>query len=169
MEFEALYHELARAPEIIRALVNGVSQEDSQIRPAPESWSILEVVCHLYDEEINDFRPRLDIMLHHPEQDFAPNDSQRWVTERRYNERDLAEMLAGFAAERARSLSWLDSLTNPDWEAVYTTPWRTMKAGDMFASWVAHDSLHIRQLNELRWARIVRLAAPCDVAYAGGW
>ena len=44
-----------------------------------------------------------------------------------------------------------------------------MKAGEMFASWVAHDNLHIRQLVELRRSRIVSLAEPFDVGYAGEW
>ncbi len=39
----------------------------------------------------------------------------------------------------------------------------------MFSAWVDHDNLHIRQLVELRQARIVRLAEPYDVSYAGEW
>lgn len=169
MDFEALYGELAHGIEIIRQLIVGVSQEEAQIKPAPDAWSILEVICHLYDEEREDFRPRLDIMLHRPDEAFPPNETVENVTRRRYNERDLVEVFEGFAAERAKSLDWLRSLNNPNWDAPYTTPYRSMKAGDMFASWVAHDSLHIRQLNELRWARIGRYAAPYDLGYAGEW
>ncbi len=78
-------------------------------------------------------------MLHRPSEPFAPNDTESNVTARHYNERDLQEMFEGFVAERAKSLDWLRSLNNPDWEAAYTTPYRTMTAGDMFASWVAHE------------------------------
>lgn len=169
MEFEALYAELARGPEIFRALLLGVTPDEARIRPTPESWSILEVVCHLYDEEISDFRPRLDVMLHRPHEPFAPNDPQAYVTERRYNERDLGVMFDQFLTERARSLEWLRGLAEADWEAVYATPWGSLKAGDMFASWVAHDNLHQRQLIELRRARLERLTAPYDLAYAGDW
>lgn len=169
MEFEALYEELARAPEIFRALLLGVTQEEAQIRPAPDSWSILEVVCHLYDEEIKDFRPRLDVMLHHPDDEFPPNDPQEAINERRYNERDLAEMFENFAAERSKSLNWLRTIADSDWNVKYTTPWRTMTAGDMFASWVAHDNLHMRQLVELRRARIERITSPYILEYAGDW
>jgi len=44
-----------------------------------------------------------------------------------------------------------------------------MKAGDMLASWVAHDGLHIRQLVELRRARTETLANPYFIGYAGDW
>jgi hypothetical protein len=170
VDFEALYEELARGPEIFRALLLGVTQAEAQSRPAPEAWSILEVVCHLYDEEINDFRPRLDVILHRPNDAFAPNNPQEWITERKYNERDLAEMFELFAAERTRSLNWLRGLSDANWEAAYDTPWgRHMTAGDMFASWVAHDNLHTRQLVELRRARIERMTAPYILEYAGDW
>jgi hypothetical protein len=169
MEFEKLCQELTENAETIRALVNGVNQAEAQIRPAPESWSILEVVCHLADEERNDFRPRLDIMLNRPSEKFAPNDSQEWITERKYNERDLAGSLEDFLAERKKSLEWLKGLANSNWEATYTTPYRTLSAGDMFTSWVVHDILHLRQLVELRYARVVTLTAPYNVEYAGGW
>lgn len=154
---------------VIRVLVVGVTTEEARYRPAPELWSILEVVCHLYDEEREDFRQRLDIMLHRPDEDLPHIDPQGWVTTRQYNQRDLAEMLDKFAEERARSLAWLKGLSEPNWETEYTNQHGSMKAGEMFAAWVAHDNLHIRQLVELRRARLVNLTAPYDVGYAGEW
>lgn len=49
MKFETLYQELVNSTEMVRALLEGISQEESQAKPSPESWSILEVTCHLYD------------------------------------------------------------------------------------------------------------------------
>ncbi len=49
---------------MIRALLNDIGQEQAQVKPDAESWSILEVVCHLYDEEQEDFREHLDFILH---------------------------------------------------------------------------------------------------------
>lgn len=169
MQFEVLYQELAQGPEIISVLVAGITQAEAQVKPAPESWSILEVICHLYDEEREDFRQRLDIILHRPEEQWPPIDPEGWVTSRKYNERDLAEVLENFVAERKQSLVWLRGLSASNWEAEYVTPFGSIQAGDMFASWVAHDNLHLRQLVELRRARIVNLAEPYDVRYAGVW
>ena len=72
MEFEVLYQELAGGVDVIRALVAGVTAEEARPRPAPESWSILEVVCHLGDVEREDFRQRLDIILNRPDEKFPP-------------------------------------------------------------------------------------------------
>jgi len=169
MIFENLYQELARGAELIPLLVADMTQAEAQVRPEPESWSALEVICHLYDEEREDFRQRLDIMLHRPQDPLPDIDPQGWVTARQYSQRDLAEMVEKFKAERAQSLVWLKELSAPNWEAVYTNQWGSMKAGDMFAAWVAHDNLHMRQLVELRRSRLVNLTSPYDVGYAGDW
>jgi hypothetical protein len=44
-----------------------------------------------------------------------------------------------------------------------------MSAGDLLASWVAHDVLHMRQLVELQRAYVVHLAEPYNTEYAGPW
>ena len=169
MEFNILYQELADGVEIVVKLVAAITPAEARFKPNPESWSILEVICHLYDEEREDFRQRLDIMLHQPTEEWPPIDPTGWVVARKYNERDLAEMVNNFVAERKNSLAWLKGLSRPNWEAEYTTPFGVMKAGDILGSWVAHDHLHLRQLVELRRARVLQLVAPYDVQYAGEW
>ena len=59
MEFQTLYQELVSSTEMIRALIGSIGQEQAQVKPDAESWSILEVICHLYDEEREDFREHL--------------------------------------------------------------------------------------------------------------
>jgi hypothetical protein len=169
VDFERLYQELAHGAQLIPALAAGISPAESRAKPSAESWSVLEVICHLCDEEREDFRQRLDIILHRPQDDWPPIDPVGWVTARQYNERDLGEVLNNFKAERTQSLDWLRSLPSPDWKAEYATRFGTMKAGDMLGAWVAHDNLHTRQLVELRRGRVVSMAAPYDVRYAGDW
>jgi uncharacterized damage-inducible protein DinB len=169
MDFDILYEELQNSTETIRILLAGVSADEAQIRPGAGAWSILEVVCHLYDEEREDFRDHLDFILHRSNEKWPDFDSGRWVTERKYNEQNFGEMQAKFFLERERSLAWLDGLDDPDWEKACTTPYRTISAGEMFACWVAHDNLHIRQLVELRRMRLENLTKPYNLGYAGDW
>ena len=169
MEFKTLYQELQNSAEMIRALLGGISQEDAQIRPTPESWSILEVVCHLYDLEREDFREHLDFILHRQDEEYHVIDPQAWIMERRYNEQDLRAMQEKFFEERQNSLEWLKGLTNADWDITYTSQYGSVTAGEMFSCWVAHDNLHIRQLVELRRARIEKITRPYPLEYAGEW
>ena len=169
MTFETLYKELQHNTEMIRALLAGLTQEEAQVKPDEESWSVLEVVCHLYDEEREDFREHLDFILHRQNEEWHLIDPQAWVIERNYNEKNFSDIQQKFFNEREISLDWLKKLENADWETVYTSQFGSMKAGDMLASWVAHDNLHIRQLVELRRMRIEIITKPYAVEYAGDW
>ena len=169
MELDRFISQMADDAQRVRALAEGISDEQARWRPDPASWSILEVVNHLLDEEREDFRVMLDLALHRPDEPRPRIDPQAWVTERKYNERDPGESLQGFLAAREESLAWLRELSSPDWEAVYQAPWGPIRAGDVFAAWVAHDLLHIRQLVELHWAYTTRQLQPYRVEYAGEW
>lgn len=160
---------LLQNSERIRSLVQGVPMEQAQWRPDSNSWSILEVINHLLDEEREDFRARLNIILHEPDRKMPPIDPEGWVVERRYNDRNLNESLEEFLSERKKSLEWLETISEPDWEASYQMSFGLIRAGDMFASWVAHDLLHMRQLVELQRAYMLELIVPFEVAYAGPW
>jgi hypothetical protein len=169
MEFQTLYRELENSTEMIRALLLGIPPEEATIRPRPEAWSILEVVCHLYDLEREDFREHLDFILHRQNVEYHVIDPQRWVKERRYNEQNFAEMHTKFFAERQKSLGWLKTISSSDWDTTYTSQYGTVSAGEMFACLIAHDNLHIRQLVELRRARIENITKPYPLEYAGDW
>ena len=169
MEFKTLYQELEHSTEMIRALLVGVTQQEAQVKPSPQAWSILEVVCHLYDLEREDFREHLDFILHRQHEEYHAIDPQAWVTERNYNEQDFVEMQAKFFAERQRSLDWLREISASDWDITYSSEYGSVSAGEMFSCWIAHDNLHLRQFVELRRTRIEMITEPYPIEYAGDW
>lgn len=169
MEIDHFITQMADDAQRIQALVEGISDDQARWKPDPDSWSVLEVINHLLDEEREDFRVMLDLALHRPDEPRPRIAPGAWVMERKYNERKLGESLHGFLAAREESLAWLKSLSSPDWEAVYEAPFGPIRAGDVFAAWVAHDLLHIRQLVELHWAYTTRQLQPYRVNYAGEW
>lgn len=169
MGFHTLYAELENSTEMIRALLSGVTAQEAQLKPDSESWSILEVLCHLHDEEREDFREHLDFILHRQNDVWHAIDPQAWVTERKYNQQDFRQMQEKFFSERQRSLEWLQSLAGANWSGRYVSQHGSMTAGEMFACWVAHDNLHIRQLVELRRRRIEDITKPYSIQYAGEW
>jgi hypothetical protein len=169
MEFRILYQELTDSTEMIRALLKGIDQEQAQFKPDAVSWSILEVACHLRDEEREDFPARLESILNRPDDAFVMINPQGWITERKYNEQNIEQVKEAFFTQRVKSLEWLKGLAAVDWEITHTDQYGSVTAGEMFASWVAHDNLHIRQLVELRRARIENITKPYPIEYAGEW
>ncbi len=168
MDFEYCKRLMAQQAEIIRRLTEEVTPEQARWKPDADTWSLLEIVNHLYDEEREDFRTHLDVILHCPEESWSHIRPFEWVTERHYNERDLETSIQNFLAERRTSLAWLESLGALDWEARMPAPWGfDIRAGDIFASWVIHDQWHIQQLVQIRRAYTIAQVAPFDVRYAG--
>jgi hypothetical protein len=169
LRFAALRDRLSAHADVFAALVAGVDDAQASWRPDPAQWSILEVVNHLADEEVEDFRARLDATLHFPGS-WPPIDPQGWPAARAYNDRKLDESLARFLERRADSLAWLDGLGEPDWSRAYQHPSiGAISAGDLLTSWVAHDHIHIRQINRLHRDWLVASLSDHSPRYAGRW
>jgi DinB family protein len=170
MNLKYFIERLATNRQVFEGLVKGSSLEQARWKPSPDKWSILEVINHLFDEEREDFRQRLDLVLTNPGQVWPRIDPQNWVTTRRYNERDLDISLNDFFTEREKSLSWLSQLSTPNWQNRYEhTDGRVITAGDLLASWLAHDFLHVRQLSRLHWQYVGAIADPYQTTYGGPW
>ncbi|MCE2503845.1 MAG: DinB family protein [Chlorobi bacterium] len=170
MNLERLSQQLLATIPTLQSMLTPINKDQVRWRPAPEKWSILDVINHLADEERVDFRQRLDLTLHHPEQDWPGINPDVAVKDPRYKNRSLQEALDDFIAERHRSLQWLDSLGSPDWNQAHVhARFGLMCAGELMAAWVAHDLLHLRQLIRLKWEYLATQTEPFGLDYAGSW
>lgn len=164
-----LIDQLARHRDVFRALFIGLAPEEITWKPTPEKWCALEIICHLYDEEREDFRARLSSTLEAPEQPWPKIDPPAWVSDRKYMEQDFSAMLENFLSERDNSLAWLRGLKDPAWSNAYVHPTVGPVSCDLLlTNWVAHDLHHIRQVNNLRYGYLASISTvPLD--YAGKW
>jgi hypothetical protein len=170
MDAPALIDRLRAHADVFTALSAWVGAEQARWKPEPAQWSILEVVNHLGDEEVEDFRTRLDCTLHRKGEPWPKIDPQGWAVARGYNQRDLAESLERFCRARADSLDWLVALGQPDWSVAYEHPrFGPITAGDLLTAWVAHDHIHIRQINRLHRQYLVSVLSGHSPDYAGSW
>jgi hypothetical protein len=170
MDAPALIDRLRAHADVFRALVAGVGQNQARWKPEPAQWSILEVVNHLGDEEVEDFRTRLDYTLHRPGEPWPKIDPVGWAVVRGYNQRQLAESTARFLTARADAVDWLEALAEPAWSVAYEHPkFGPITAGDLLTAWVAHDHIHIRQINRLHREYLVSVLSEHSPQYAGTW
>jgi uncharacterized damage-inducible protein DinB len=165
IQMDEIIRQLTANAQAIRAMLVTLTQEQAQWKPDAETWSLQETMMHIYNEERIDFRKHLQEMLSVPPQPWQP-----------FRKEDLVavstcrEALEAFLAEREHSIAWLQALQSPDWETQTQAPWGGMiSAGDVLVSWVAHDYLHMRQLNEVLYALNMKQSAPNSVDYAGDW
>jgi DinB family protein len=165
---------LACFPRVLQTLATGMTDADLRWKPGAEHWSVLEVFGHLADEEARDFRPRLERTL--AGRAWEPIDPEGWASAHRYNEASPAEVLAAFATQRERSVAWLAGLVGVvgvgevDWGCAHEHPvFGPIRAGDLLASWVDHDALHLRQIARRLHDLAVRDAGEFGTGYAGAW
>lgn len=156
--------------DVFDALTRGVSEEQARWKPAIDKWSILKVVNHLADEEVEDFSHRIDFTLHRPGESWPPIDQEGWVRDRQYNSRDLGQSVERLMTRRARSLRWLEGLDQPDWSSVHSHPTAgPLAAGGVLTAWLAHDFIHERQLNRLHRQYLAEELSDYSLDYAGRW
>jgi hypothetical protein len=170
MEIKNINLKLSQNKTVFKSLFQDITEEQIQWKPSEEKWSLLQVACHLLDEEREDFRQRLDYTLHKQGETWPPIDPQGWVISRAYHEKNFAVIVEEFLKERSQSIIWLSQLQNPNWDNFYTHPQAgVLTAKQILTNWLAHDYLHIRQITRLNYQYLEKISAPLKLHYAGNW
>ena len=170
MTIEQAAAQLERSAEMIRVYAEGVDPVDAVKKPAPDKWSIIEVLGHLLLEEQQDFRPRMELIIYRPGFDFPPLDVDAAVKAARLQTQKLDLVIRLFQQERATSLRWLRSLDDEVLERYHEHPeFGRLSCGDLLHAWVAHDLLHLRQLLKLQHGLVEAASEPYGIGYAGAW
>ena len=170
MNFDLFLTRFQATPDTLSTLLQDVPLGIARWKPSSDAWNMVEVICHLVDEERKDFRPRLKSLLFDDPagSSITAIHPPAWVIEGNYNARDLTSSLADLKLERQESLGWLRSLP-ADLKLERTAPDREISAGQVLYSWLAHDYLHIRQITRLHYDFLAHEAQGYDIGYAGQW
>ena len=169
MKPQAIIFELRRNRLVFENLLEGTPLEIQKWKPSPEKWCLLEIICHLLDEEVEDFRTRVEHVLQTPDLPLKPFDQLAWPIERSYLSQDFNNVLTKFLKERDASVTWLASLQKPNWDNEIIHPnLGKISARSFLANWVAHDYHHFRQINAIKrdW---LQFKSGDDLTYAGNW
>jgi hypothetical protein len=159
--------ELARVPGVLAGLVSGLDAAGWRARPAPAEWAAVEIVCHLRDEETEDFGARVRVIAAGRAR-FKPIDPERWAVERRYLDDDGPEALAAFRERRTANVTFLATLAVEHLTSTVTHARTGGLSGlDLLAAWVAHDRLHVAQLAATLARGWADRWAPLRTDYAG--
>ncbi len=161
--------ELEKNIGVFSALLQQTGKNEQVYRESDDKWSLLEVVCHLVDEEKEDFRLRVKSVLESPNRSLPPIDPEGWVTQRHYQNQNFDAKIDEWVRERKQSIQWLYSLNNPKWDYAFHHPRiGKMSAWLFLCNWLSHDYHHIRQIITIKRAFLLQ---HCGVAldYAGNW
>lgn len=164
-----IIRELRNNRKIFQELMNSFPEESLKFRPGPDKWNILEIACHLLDEERLDFRARMRHITENVEKEMIPIDPAGWVKSHKYEERMYRTVVDDFLNERDASVEWLESLSDEDLTKQFEHKvFGKVTAGDFLVNWLAHDYLHFRQITTVKY-QYLRNQSNKNLDYAGEW
>ncbi|HEV2578452.1 MAG TPA: DinB family protein [Acidobacteriaceae bacterium] len=131
-------------PARLEALLGKLSSEQIEKRPAPDKWSIREIIAHLADCELAfGFRLRQGAAG----VDIQPFDQDDWA--RNYSAYSAAAAMATYRALRAWNVAFVRSLTQQQKTFEINHPERgTMPVWTIVETMAGHDLHHLERLEK---------------------
>jgi len=143
----------AAAPARLAKLLKGVSTAKARKRPAPDKWSIAEIVAHIADTElVGGYRIRA--ILGEPGTQIIGFDQDTWVTALHYDKRDLKKSFEQYRALREANLALLKTLTPDQWKHHGMHSERGPETVETIVRMFAgHDLNHFQQIERILAAK----------------
>lgn len=154
LEHPALDH-MAAMPDIIRALLTGISDEQVYAKPADGGLSIAELLEKMSHIEAHCHRARFDEILASENAEVEPYDRNAFHAQGTYSGRDAEESLAHWEEQREDNLELLRGLE----PKVLSRKGRHPALGsftleNLLNQWAAGDLGHVRELAALVRAQL---------------
>jgi len=139
----------AATPKKLAQLVEGRSASELKKRPAPEKWSVIEILAHLADAELAGSW-RIRSILGAPGTPLQAYDQNAWVAAMNYQNRDARQCLEMFRVLRESNLALFQTLTPEQWKQYGIHAERGLESIEhivrMFAG---HDLNHLQQIERI--------------------
>jgi hypothetical protein len=139
----------AATPKKLASLIKGVPPAKLRKRPAPEKWSVAEIVAHLADTEIvGGWRMRL--ILGAPGTPVSAFDQDSWVIACHYEKRDPRKDIEQFRVLREANLALLKSLKPEQWKHFGMHSERGEETiANIVNMFAGHDLNHLQQIERI--------------------
>jgi hypothetical protein len=130
-------------------LVRGIPTAKLRKRPAPDKWSVVEILAHLADVEIV-IGWRMRSILGAPGTTVQAYDQNAWVIAGHYDKREPRKSIELHRIVRDANLALLKSLSPDQWKHCGQHAERGQESIEHIVRMVAgHDINHIRQIERI--------------------
>ncbi len=138
--------QLELTPGMIRCLLTGLTPEQITWKPAPDRFSIAEVLAHLAHAEHSAYATKYGQFAAEGDSVLEPYDTDGLVARGEYSGRDAVESLQDFEKQRLKNLDRVRGLPNRTLHHRKAGP---ISLSDLLNECAYHDLGHIRQIAEL--------------------
>ena len=151
LTLEQIRSTLAVTPPVLSSLLTRLDPHLLHVNEGEGTWSPFQVLCHVVWGEVDDWMPRVRMLLERgTNQGFTPFDREAGFT--RYGDWPLDRLLDEFARLRTENLAALDALplTSADLSRQGLHPQLgIVTLEQLLATWVTHDFAHLTQINRV--------------------
>lgn len=156
---------LESTPGVLRGLMAELTDDDARWKPAPERFSVAEVLAHLAHSEEACYRMRVDRFMAEARPEFESDDAQMYLE--LYRDADPEEAFDQFEGSRESNITFLRNLpTGAGDRIALHKEHGEITLAQMLNEWALHDLGHIRQVAELVRARkYLTPAGPLGASY----
>jgi hypothetical protein len=138
---------LEQTHAILTDLTVGLNNTVLDYLPAPDEWSIRDILAHYVDDEKFVMRTRLERIMKEENPTLPSHNEKQWYSNRNKSRDQLVELLADFAIQRAASLNIIYALSESDWLRTANHPeYGQFTAEAWLEIWLQHDLVHIEQI-----------------------
>jgi len=143
----------ASTPKRLEQLVEGMSASELKRRPAPDKWSILEIITHLADAELVGAW-RIRAILGAPGTSIQAYDQEAWLESMKYQDRNIHQSLAQFRILREANLQLFKLLSREQWELYGMHSERGKETiRHIVRMFAGHDLNHLQQIERIVGAK----------------
>ncbi len=150
-EFKKLLDLAEKSPEQVARAVMGLPVKVLQYKPAPNKWSVQEILGHLADIELM-YGYRLRQAIADKEPTFAPIDQDAWAAKLGYMEPTTPELIALYSLLRRANLRVLRRLKPADLEkgGYHPEHKRKVTVAEIVQLMAKHGPNHLEQIERLK-------------------
>ncbi len=143
---------LATTPAKLKREISTFSRREMLVRPAPDKWSVQEVLAHLADvEEVGMRGAGGGDRSRRKTQRCRYFDQEARAIEYEYNKADPRKSLARLERQRRANLKWLRKLRPAQLKRVGVHEQvGEISAEEMITEWAFHDLGHLKQVLEIK-------------------
>ena len=141
--------QLEQTPAVMRSAVANVQASRLSAPEAPGKWSVRQVVAHVADSDVV-FAWRLRLILAQDKPPIQGYDQDAWAQRLAYDEAELDQSLAVFAALRAWNLRLIKRASAGELQRVGVHSERGEESiAHLLKLYAAHDLLHLNQIKRI--------------------
>lgn len=146
-EIKSQIDTLAAFPAALKQQLHGLSDTQIRFRPAPNEWSIVELVGHMID--VGALWPGRTRQMLATENPTLASVDPAWVQQRDYQNKQLSFLLITLGEQRAEYVEFLRTLRPAQLARTGLHPTRgPLTVAQGIAALIDHDQAHSQQIAE---------------------